>query len=82
MGVPPVSKGGVMKKHTHPVDGQTLVVTEETIEDLIEEREAEYSRPDPDIDLNDPRLTSEPIEIDPEMDAYKPYIQDASIKTH
>ena len=69
-------------KHTHPVGGHTLVVREDRAEELIEERDAEYNRSDAAaVDVNDPRL-SEPIEIDPEMDAYTPYIQDVSIKTH
>ena len=62
-----------MKVYADRIEGMGLgVISEQESEDVLSEIDEERPRECDDIDVNDPRLISESIEINPEADAFEP----------
>ncbi len=62
-----------MQGHFFHIEGQWLAIKVEEPDDLLNAHEHE-SDSDEFVDMNDPRLTSETIEINPEADAFEPVV--------
>ena len=66
-----------MKSYAFPVEGQILVILEQELDDMLDEMDQEYrcgSSNAVQVDIDDPRLTTEAHQINPEADAFEPLV--------